>query len=133
MAKIILEQMLKERRLSDKIIVDSAAKERLMLRTATDNARIAIQQLYGKDLLANHKPKSIDEVNLDSFDLILTMEEWHKQGLPKNKTYSLMEYAGLKGYIHDPIGSDLEAYNKCRDAIKDCLDKTIERIISNLS
>jgi len=131
MAKVILEQMLRKRGLESEIIVDSAAKGGPTLPTATDEAREAIRQLYGKDLLANHKSKSINEISLDGFQLILTMEERHKQGLPKDKTYTLKEYAGLKGDISDPFGQSLEEYIKCRDEIKNCLQQAIEIFIED--
>jgi hypothetical protein len=53
--------------------------------------------------------------------------EGHKVGLPEKKTYTLKEYAGLRGDIDNPIGKDLDTYIRCRDEIKDCLDRIVEK------
>jgi protein-tyrosine-phosphatase len=133
MAKAILEQMLKERGLERKILVDSAAKGIPTHPTASNNARQAIKELYGKDLLANHKPKPINNLNLNNCNLILTMQKHHKNDLPPNKTYTLKEYAGHKQDIdiQDPYGENLQEYRKCRDQIKKCLQLAIKRIIED--
>ena len=130
MAKAIFEQILKQRGLAHKISADSAAKGYPVMSSAHPNARKAITQLYGKDLLADHMPKSINSIDVDDFDLILTMEESLKSGLPPDKTFTLKEYAGLKGDIQDPWGKPLEDYIKCRDEIKECLEKIIEKLIA---
>jgi protein-tyrosine phosphatase len=59
------------------------------------------------------------------------MEEHHKHGLPKDRTYTLKEYAELEENINipDPYGKSLEEYRKCRNEIKRCLEQVIERII----
>ena len=132
MAKVILEQLLRERGLGSEIAVDSAAKGRPTHSTATDKAKQAIRELYGKDLLTSHKSKSVNEVNLHEFDLILTMMGSHKRGLPAEKTYTLKEYSGLKGHVCDPYGQNVEAYRECRDEIKGCLEQAIDRIINDL-
>ena len=131
MAKAILEQILSSRGLTSKISVDSAAIGTPTLPTATEEAKKVIKQLYGKDLLANHKSKSITQISFDDFDLILAMQERHKRLLPQHNTYTLKEYAGIKGDINDPWSTDLEAYRKCRDEIKHCLEIGIERIIND--
>jgi len=131
MAKVILEQMLRERGLEGEITVDSAAKGITTRPGATYEARKVIRQLYQEDLLVNHKSKSINEMSLDDFHLILTMKERYKNGLPKDKTYTLSEYVGLKGDISDPYGQGLEVYRKCRDEIQNYLQQAIERIIED--
>lgn len=131
MAKVIFEQIIRQRGLESEIFVDSAAKGCPSGSSAHPKAREAIIRLYGKDLLSNHTPKSMFSLNIDDFDLILTMEDNLKQGLPPKKTYTLTEYAGLKGEIDDPWGKPLEDYIQCRDKIKQCLEKIIERILKN--
>jgi len=130
-AKIILERMLRERGLENKISVDSAAKCTPTHPTATQKAKQVIKELYGKDLLASHKSKSLNQMNLDDFHLILTMKRTHKHDLPTDKTFTLKEYAGIEGNILDPYGKSLEVYRNCRDEIKDCLRRAIGKIISD--
>ena len=132
MAKTILEQMLKGRGLESEISVDSAGLGAYSHSPVTPEAKEAIKQLYdGKDLLANHISKSVNEISFEDFHLILTMAEDHKHRLPKDKTYTLKEYAGLKGDISDPIGQGSEVYRECRDEIKNCLDRALPRIIKD--
>jgi len=131
MAKAILEQMLRERGSEGEIVVDSAAKGTPTSSGATEKAREVIKQLYRKDLLAHHKSKSLRNITLDDFDLILVMEEGHKYGISEDKTYKLKEYAGLRGDIQDPYNQSIEDYRKCRDEIKDCLERAINRIIND--
>lgn len=132
MAKAIFEQILRQRELDGEIFVDSAGTAvQPRDNSANKKARKAIELLYGSDLLANHKPKPIDPAALIDFDLILTMEEDYKIGLPKKKTYNLKEYAGLNGNIADPLGGDLDMYVRCRDEIKDCLERIVVRILEN--
>jgi protein-tyrosine-phosphatase len=130
MAKAIFEQILRQRGPDGEIFVDSAG---IAVQPGDDSAnkkaRKAIELLYGADLLAHHKPKSINSVALSDFDLFLTMKEGHKLGLPEKKTYTLKEYAGLSGNVTDPIGGDLDTYIRCRDEIKDCLDRIVEKML----
>ena len=128
MAKVIFEQTLKQRGLENEILADSAAKDYPTDSSASKNARKAIEALYGADLLARHKPKSIGSLDLNDFELILTMNQRLTRDLPPEKTYTLKEYAGLKGEIVDPYGESLERYVECRDEIKECLNRIIERI-----
>lgn len=64
---------------------------------------------------------------MDDFHLILVMQNHHRKGLPKEKTYTLKEYAGLEGDIPDPYGNGLEVYQYCRDEIRHCLNRIIEK------
>ncbi len=131
MAKVILEQMLKERGLESQIFVDSAAAGMPTHPTATKNAQEAIRELYRNNLLVNHKSKSINQTKINDYGLILAMEEQHKHGLPKDKTYTLKEYAGLKGKIRDPYNKTIEIYRECRDEIHNCLRRVIEKIVED--
>lgn len=132
MAKVIFEQILRQQGLNHKIFVDSAG---IAVQpgdaSANKKAQRAIELLYGVDLLVNHRPRPIDSVALSDFDLILTMNETQKVGLPEKKTYTLKEYAGLSGKIVDPIGGDLDTYIRCRDEIKNCADRVVERILQS--
>lgn len=140
MAKVIFEQIVKQRELEGEIFADSAAKGYASLSYAKPEAREAIKRLYDADLLADHIPKSIRDLDLSArerylndFDLILTMDEDLKSSLPPEKTYTLNEYAGLPGEIDDPWGKDLDKYIRCRDEIRNCLEKAIERVLKERS
>jgi protein-tyrosine-phosphatase len=130
MAKVILEHILAKRGYADRIVVDSAALCNPTLRNAEPRAVEAIKSLFGKDLLASHRSKSITTQLINESDLILAMERWQTEGLPKDKTFCLREFAGLVGEISDPYGKDLSAYIKCAQDIKECIEKSIEKIIN---
>jgi protein-tyrosine-phosphatase len=129
MAKVILEQILIKKGLQDKIFVDSAARYHPTAPTATVQARETIRQIYGSDLLAGHKSKSVKDIDLAQYDLILTMEAGHKVGLPPNKTYTLKEFAGLAGDIEDPYHKPLTEYLKCAKEITQCLELIVDGIV----
>jgi len=131
MAKVILEQILVARGLSDQFSVDSAAINDPSLAVAAEEAREVIKEMFSQDLLVSHKSKSINQIDIADYDLILTMRERHKQVLPANRTFTLREYAGFRGDIADPWGSNLDKYRKCRDEIRHYLEIGIERIIDD--
>lgn len=130
MAKAIFEEIIRRRGLEDRFFVDSAAKDFPSGSAAHSRAREAIIKLYGRDLLADHKPKPVSSLNIEDYDLILTMEEEQKEGLPQDKTYTLKEYAGLKGNVPDPWSKPLKEYIRCGNEIKDCLEKIVEKFLS---
>lgn len=131
MAKVIMEQSLKEQKLEDKISVDSAGTS-VYEPSATPETRQVIMELYGADLLAQHVPKAVTNLNLNEFDLILTMTESLKRSLPSAKTCTLKEYAGSKGNIQDPCKMEIDAYRQCRDEIKNYVHTIVEKISCSL-
>ncbi len=128
MAKVIPEQLLKERGLSGSFIVDSAARDQPTLATASSKARDTIKWMYNADLLANHKSKSVSDIDLNSYKLILTMTNMQKEGLPAPNTHTLKEYAGLSGDIDDPYCRLTEVYWECATEIKSCLELALKKI-----
>jgi len=129
MAKAIFEQILKQRGLENEMSADSAANSDPSLPYAEPEAREAIKRYFRMDLLADHIPKSIDSLDLRDFDLVLTMEKDLKRNFPPEKTYTLKEYAGLKGKFPDLWHKPLDVYLRYIDEMKDCLEIIIERIL----
>ncbi len=121
MAKVILEQLLKGKGHTGKLLVESAAYDDPTLPTASDNARKAMKQLFGADLLASYRAKRLDSKLVAWADLVLVMAGRMKKGLPTVKTRTLKEYAGETGDISDPWGKGAEVYVKCAGEIRDCL------------
>jgi protein-tyrosine-phosphatase len=64
MAKVILEQILVSRGLSDQISVDSAAVGDPSLAMATEEARKVIKEMFSQDFLVSHKSKSIGQIDI---------------------------------------------------------------------
>ena len=128
MAKVILEQKLLEMGQLDRFEVDSAAFNGTSNSGASKNAREAIKKMYGQDLLATHKSKSLTSQLAGRADLILAMTGAIKDGLPSGKTWTLKEYAGGSGDIADPFGKNLEKYLECAYEISDLMDSILEKM-----
>ena len=86
--------------------------------------------LFGEDLLASHQSKIITPNLIQQADLILVMSSRMKVGLPKEKTYTLKEYAGDTGDIADPFGGNVDIYLKTAKEISDVVDKIIPKLLS---
>lgn len=127
MAKVILEQKLKELGKLDRFNIDSAASSGIGAVKVADNARKAIKKIYGEDLLANHWAKYLSADGIEQADLILAMTGAFKEGLPQEKSYTLKEYAGSSGDILDPYGGNLESYLECAREISDIIDRILEK------
>lgn len=67
-------------------------------------------------------------------DLIVTMTSAQKRMLDEfpeaagKETRTLKELAGEEGDIEDPAGRDAEFFRHCRDEIRRCLERALERI-----
>lgn len=128
MAKVILEQKLTS--LGEfGFEVDSAAYDGPTYARASDNARAAIKELFGQDLLASHHAKKLTPELAEKADLILVMGARMKNGLPPGKTWTLKEYAGGSGDVKDPFGGSLKVYLECASEISSDLDGTVVRLL----
>ncbi len=110
MAKVVLEQRIKSEELEKQFKIDSAAYGEPSGASSHPNARQAIKELYGIDLLERHTPKKLTKTMTDEADLIIVMEDYMKANLPANKVIAFG--------IPDPWGSDKEGYKACAAAIK---------------
>lgn len=137
-AHAILEKMLRERALDDRFRVRSAGiaayardgalvslDARLVLR---DEGIEVASDHTATDLKAN--PQLVDEA-----DLILAMTGEQiamlRAAFPEaaaKPIYTLKEFAGEGGDIEDPAGRDEDVFAACRDEIKACLTRAIQRI-----
>jgi protein-tyrosine-phosphatase len=131
MAKAILEEKLKDLGRFEEFEVDSAASSAVPSSLkASDESRVAMVMLYGKDLLASHESKRLTPELTDQADLILVMSPAMKEGLPAEKTHTLKEYAWETGTIADPFGSDRRLYLTTALDISRTLDKMLLRLLS---
>jgi len=133
MAKVILEQKLKDLAKLNKFTVQSAALHTPTYPRASPDAREAIKTLYGEDLLAPHKPKSLTPKLIEKADLILVMTRAMKYSLPPAKTYSVKEYGGGSGDIMDPFDGDFNCYLECADELSSALDKVVAQLLKTNS
>lgn len=128
MAKIVMEQFLEEKGFSGRFDVDSAGTDGGIIGGATDQAKAAVRRRFGGDLLADHRSKSIKDLNLDEYDLILTMSSGHKKKISHRNVHTLKEYAGLSGDISDPIGRPDKVYEHTLKEIEDAICRILPRL-----
>lgn len=122
MNKIAIEENLDVRIESAGLFAESGAP-------ATNEAIIAMKK-YDIDLLSHHAQEINSEL-IEKSDVILTMTEGQKMlfgDMAKDKTYTLCEYAGVKGDIDDPFGGDVLEYEETAQAIYFALQAICERI-----
>ena len=76
---------------------------------------------------------------LEEADLVLTMSQEQKKRVyqladaDSKEIYTLKEFVGEAGDIGDPFGGGDDAYARCRDEIKMCLQKLITRLLPDPS
>lgn len=86
--------------------------------------------------LSEHLSQPVTEALLDSFNLILCMEEEHKRFIHRNfssameKTFLLYEMIGKEKEIWDPIGMSQNAYENTANEMLGILTEGFERISS---
>ena len=129
MAKVILKQKLVALGQLSGFEIDSAACNSPTSSEASSNARAAIEELFGQDLLASHKAKKLTPELAEKADLILVMGARMKKGLPSGKTWTLKEYAGGSGDIADLFGCSLQTYLACAHEISTALDEVVTKLL----
>lgn len=89
---------------------------------------------FGIDL-SHHTSRSVEHILLDEFDLILVMEQGHKEALKvefssiSDRVFLLYEMIGIKKDVHDPYGGRLVDYVETADEINQILSAGIAKII----
>jgi len=102
---------------------------------AAKNSRLA---MYNRGLdIEDHRSQPVNGNMLNTFDLILTMEQRHKEILSiefpeiSNRIYVLTEMVGNSYDIWDPIGASLDEFNNTADELENILTQgygNIQRI-----
>jgi protein-tyrosine-phosphatase len=102
-------------------------------------ARQAIEEMYGQDLLAGHRPTMISSGTAAEADLILVMDHrlLNPKVLPPEKTFVLKPFFGLEGDVDDPwpdTGDDAAAarYARCAAELKQLLETYLNKIVEFL-
>jgi protein-tyrosine-phosphatase len=143
MAHVLLEKMLAERDAADRVRVRSGgigniARDGMI---PSLDARIVLREdgiVLGEDGLTSTDLRRHRHL-IGEADLILTMTGEQKRvlaGWPEagdTQVFTLREFAGDAGDIDDPFGQEENRYRVCRDEIKLCLTKSIDRLLADLS
>ena len=142
MAHVLLERMLAEREAADRVRVRSGgighvARDGMI---PSLDARIVLREKgihLGEDTLTSTDLRRHRHL-IGEADLILTMTGEQKQALGAydeargRPVFTLKEFAGDAGDIHDPFGQEENRYRACRDEIERCLEKSIDRLLGDL-
>jgi protein-tyrosine-phosphatase len=139
MAQALLEKILAERGLDDRIRVRSGgigphARDGMI---ASLDARLVLREEgihLTEETIVSTDLKAHGDL-LAGADLILTMTEEQKR-LVRDRVdgtgpavYTLGEFAGDDGDIRDPVGQDEARYRATRDEIKRRLEGSLERLL----
>ncbi len=114
--------------------VDSAGTWALDGEMAAKNSRQVMAQ-RGLDI-SGHRAKTVSAELLEEYDLILTMEQGHKEALRiefpaiAGRVFMLGEMAGTLNPIDDPFGQSLPAYEAAAKKIDQMLAQGMRRIVA---
>ena len=143
MAHVLLEKMLAERDARGRVLVRSGG----IANHARDgmipslDARIVLREdgiHLAEDAMTSTDLRRHRDVIADAH-LILTMTAQQKEMLGtyeearEQPVFTLKEFAGEEGDIGDPFDQGEERYRACRDEIKRCLTKSVDRLLVTLS
>lgn len=135
-AEALLKQMLRER-LREDVVVRSGG----IAPYARDSSLVSLDArlLLREDAIEIASDATACDLkrhrhHLAEADLIVTMTVEQKRMLAAfdeasgKEIVTLKEAAGESGDIADPAGGDTDVYRQCRDEIRRCLEKAIDRL-----
>lgn len=134
MANHYMQKKVKDLGKSDQYIIDSCGTYAVSGEMATKNA-IEAMKVYGVNM-ENHRAKSIQELDLNEYDLIIGLTTTHKIAVQSlyphisKKVYTLKEYANPEEKyidIDDPWGLSMQVYDSCAKEIVNNVDSLIEK------
>ena len=141
MAKAIVEKLLEGRKFKHQLDIRAAGLRPLSNSEVSYAARYVINDMYGQDLLADHKPELLTADLVERADLILVMSDslllTPGKNLPPAKTFVLKEYFGSHGNVADPWpdGRDIETltrYRECANELRNILGHNVEKLVKVL-
>lgn len=112
--------------------VESAGTWAMEGHTASINSQQVLKE-FGIDL-SYHVSRSVEQILLDEFDLILVMEQGHKEALKveypgiSERVFLLYEMIDLNKDVHDPYGGRLVDYAETAEEINQILTDGMAKI-----
>lgn len=95
---------------------------------------LTVARAWGLDI-TSHRSRNISHLLLESFNLVLTMEQGHKEALcvefpdRAGRIYLLSEMAGAELNVDDPPDNTLVAYRRMMREIEHWLNRGFDRIV----
>ena len=95
----------------------------------------AVEAMRKKGIdISAHTSRTAEHMLLNAADVILTMQDVHKQVVElsheksRGKTFTLKEFVGEQGDVPDPYGGDQAEYDACADELERLCKKAADRI-----
>lgn len=133
LAEVLLQRQLTERDNNQQWIVESAGTWASAARPAHVQMRKVAEEA-GLDL-TQHRARNVEQLALDQYDLILTMEQNHKEALQvefpavRQRIYQFTEMVGMTYDVTDPIGGTLDDFRGTLYELKRLVNFGLPRII----
>jgi len=130
MAEALLRQLLARRGLKGK--VTSAGIAAVPGAPAAEQA-VQVMREQGLDL-TEHEATLLTPDLIREADLILTMTSSHKDAIREmapgaiEKTFSLPEFVGEAGDVHDPVGQGVDVYRETAVRLQRLLERALEKL-----
>jgi protein-tyrosine phosphatase len=109
-------------------------------RAGNSASNIVIDVLNKRNFdISNHQTQPITRQLVENFELILTMEDFHKEAIQtefpesKSRLYMLSEMSNLRINVQDPVGKKLEDFLRCVDEIDQWVLNGMPRILEILN
>jgi protein-tyrosine-phosphatase len=142
MAHVLLEQMLDERRARERVVVRSGGianhardgmipslDARIVLRE--DGIHLAEDTMSSTDL-RRHREIIAEAHLIPDHDRAAEGDARRLREAQGRDIFTLKEFVGESGDIHDPFEQGEDKYRYCRDEIKRCLAKGVDRLLARL-
>jgi protein-tyrosine-phosphatase len=133
MAEAILKQLIAERSDAEQWQIESAGTWAIHGSPPAVFSQFVLQSM-GIDIHL-HRSQPVSQELMQQSDLILTMENLHKETLAfqfpqfADRIYMISEMVGLMADIPDPMGGDLAGYEETARELKRILSDGLDRII----
>ena len=86
--------------------------------------------------LSRHRARNVEDLALETYDLILTMEQSHKEALQvefpavRKRVYQLTEMVGMQYDVADPIGGGVDDFRRTLNELQRLISFGLPRMIA---
>jgi protein-tyrosine phosphatase len=132
MAEALFGEIVRNEGEADDWWIDSAGVSAFDGEQATNNTQVVAAE-RGLDL-SSHRSKFSSREVVESFSLVLVMEQRHREMMTSaypdlaDRIYLLKEITGGEGDVHDPIGTDIVNYRAMANEVNSILTQGLDRV-----
>lgn len=134
MAMALLDRKLRQRGIAGDWQVSSAGTWARSGYPASEHGRNLMRE-WGMDI-QEHRSRVVDETILQGADLVLTMEQGHKEAIRAefpavaSRVYMLSEMVGFMSDVRDPYGGPASGYLETANELESYLEDGFDRIVA---